>query len=204
MTRALLLAALVAAPAFAQTGDLALAPTADQFRDDLLTITNVVATAALVYDQTGAFPDTPFALLGSRAADRTDLRRAPLSSLDLRPDGDRVVIEVVPLPDSPYVRTDDVMTVTVSRDADGLFKGDYEIRRRRAPADGADPLPYDRAGRYLVTRGFGTACVDLDTVRERLTAGTYTPEPGSLGPEGLAVRVHPVGEAEPVFYREGR
>ena len=202
MTRALLLTALLAAPALAQTtGDPALAPTADRFRTDLRTITNVVATAALVYDRTGAYPDTPYALLGSRAADQTGLRRTPISFLSLDRSGDQVVVELVPLPSDPYVRTDDVMRITVSRGADGLFTGDYEIRRRQAPADGADPLPYDRTGRYLVTRGFGTACVDLGTVQDRLAAGTYAPEPGTLGTRELTVEVRPVGEAEPVLYR---
>ena len=203
MIRTLLLAALVAAPVLAQS-DPALAPTADQFRDDLRAITNVVATAALVHDATGAYPTTTFGLLGAAAADRTRLRATPLSDLTVGRDGDGIVVRYVPLPVDPYVREDRVVEVAVSRGEDGLYKGTYEILRRADPDEGGERLPYDVAGRYRVTRGFGTACVDVATVRQRLAAGAYAPEPGSLGPEGLTVRVHPPGEAAPVYYEEGR
>lgn len=201
--RALLLTALVAGPALAQS-DPTLSPTADQLRDDLRAITNVVATAALVHDATGAFPTTPFGLLGSVPADQTRLRSEPLSDLTVGAEGGRLVIDYVPLPRDPYVREDRVVRVVVSRDADGLYTGDYEIHRRADLDEGGERLPYDRAGRYLVTRGYGTACVDVGTVRQRLAAGTFAPEPGTLGPEPLTVRVHPVGEDAPVFYEEGR
>ena len=202
MTRALPLAALVAASASAQTGDATLAPTADQFRDDLRVVTHLVATTALVHDATGAFPDTPFALLGSRQATRTELRAVPLSDLGVEAGPDRVTYTYVPLPTDPYVRTDDVISLTVTRNADGTYAGDYEIVRREAPADGGERIAYDRAGRYYVTRGFGTACVDVATVEAQLAAGTFAPEPGTLGPEPLTVQVRPVGEAAPVLYHE--
>ena len=200
MIRPLLLAALVAAPSLAQS-DPALAPTDAQFRDDLRAITNVVATAALVHDATGAFPATTFGLLGSRPADRTRLRGTPLSDLTVSRNVDGVVIRYVPLPVSPYVRRDRVVEMTVALE-DGLYQADYEIVRREDPDDGGDRIAYDRAGRFLVTRGYGTACVDLEVVRARLADRTFRAEPGTLGPEPLTVQVHPVGEAEPVFYRE--
>ena len=204
MTRlpTLLLLAAAASAAAAQN-DAALAPAADAFRDDLRVVTNVVATAALVHDATGAFPTTPFALLGSREAGRTDLRATPLSALTAQTDGGRAVYEAVLLPTDPYVREDEVVRVTVYRGDDGLYKGDYEVRRREAAADGAASLPYRVDGRYRIGRGLGTACVDVATVRQRLAAGTYAPEPGALGPEGLTVRVVPPGASEPVYYQEG-
>lgn len=200
MIRSLLLVVLVAAPALAQS-DPALGPTDAQFRDDLRAVTNVVATAALVHDATGAFPTTTFGLLGSPAADRTRLRGMPLSDLTVSRDGDGVVVRYVPLPVDPYVREDDVVRVTISQDPDGLYKGAYEILRQADPDEGGERLPYDVAGRYRVVRGYGTACVDVATVRDRLAAGSYTPEPGTLGPEPLTTRVHPVGRVEPLFYR---
>ena len=181
--------------------DPALAPTAEQFRDDLRTITNMVATAALVHDATGAFPTTAFGLLGHPAADRTALRTTPLSSFNVSTDGGRLVLDYVPLPEDPYVRQDDVVRVVVTPGADGRYTGDYEIRRRDDLDRGGRMLPYDTAGRYRVERGYGTACVDLATVRDRLAAGTYAPEPGTLSTEPLTIRVHPTGEAAPVFYQ---
>lgn len=203
------LVALLAGPAAAQTADRApdsdpaLAATADQFRDDLRTVTHMVATAALAHDAAGAFPATPFELLGSAAAGRTDLRSVALSDLTVGRDGERLVLTYVPLPTDPYVRQDRVVRLVVTPGADGRFTGDYEIRRRDDPDRGGRTLPYDVAGRYLVERGFGTACVDLAVVRGQLAAGTFAPEPGTLSAEPLTVRVHPVGQAEPVFYREG-
>ncbi|PAP77808.1 hypothetical protein [Rubrivirga marina] len=222
MIRSLLLAALVAAPALAQeeplrarqdgtigdptpmvtvyAADEGLFETDRQFRDDLRAITNVVATAALVHDATGAYPTTTFGLLGSRPADRTRLRGMPLSDFTVSRDGDGVVVRYVPLPVDPYVREDRVVRVTVTQDADGLYKGDYEILRQADPDEGGERLPYDVAGRYRVTRGYGTACVDVATVQQQLAAGSYAPEPGTLGPEPLTTRVHPVGDDEPVYY----
>ena len=223
MTRSLLLAALVAGPALAQSDVLAarqdgtigdptpevLAYAADddffgvdqRFRADLRTITNVVATAALLHDESGDYPSTTFGLLGSREADRTGLRETPFSTLSVSRDGDGVTVRYIPLPTDPYVRMDRVVEVTVSQDANGQYKGAYEVLRREDPDEGGAQIPYDTAGRYRVTRGVGTACVDVATVRQRLAAGTYAPEPGSLGSEGLTVRVHPPGEAEPVYYQ---
>ncbi len=224
MIRPFLLAALVAAPALAQDGPLtaradgtvgdpvpmsvtvppadeALFDTDRQFRDDLRAVTNVVATVALVHEATGAFPTSTFDLLGSRAADQTRLRGMPLSDLSVSRDGDGLVVRYVPLPVDPYVREDDVVRITITRDAGELYKGDYEILRQADPDEGGKRLPYDVAGRYRVLRGYGTACVDVATVRDRLAAGSYAPEPGTLGPEPLTTRVHAVREAETVYFQ---
>ena len=216
MTRFLLLAPLAAlltaGPVGAQAPvsldppevmDPVLTPTAEQFRDDLRTVTNMVATAALAHDAAGDFPTTPFGLLGSAAASQTGLRSTPLSGLSVSRDGDRLVLSYVPLPDDPYVREDRVVRLVVTPGADGRFTGDYEIRRRADPDQGGRALPYDVAGRYLVERGFGTACVDLAVVQSQLAAGTFAPEPGTLSAEPLTIQVHPVGESAPVYYREG-
>ena len=213
MTRFLTLAPLAVllatGSASAQTTDRApasdpvLAPTADRLRDDLRTVTHMVATAALAYDAAGEFPTTPFGLLGSAAAAQTGLRATPLSDLAVSRDGDRLVLSYVPLPQSPYVRQDRVVRLVVTPGADGRFTGDYEVRRREDPDRGGRALPYDTAGRYRVERAFGTACVDLAVVQGQLAAGTFAPEPGTLSAEPLTIRVHPVGESAPVYYREG-
>jgi hypothetical protein len=211
MIRALLLAGLVASPALAQIdpftaeSDPVLAETAAHFRgEDVRDVTDVVATVALVYDATGAFPTTAFEVLGSQAADQTGLRREPLSDFSVSRGGDGVVVRYVPLPVDPYVREDLVVSVAITRGDDGLFTGAYEILRQSDPDEGGERLPYDVAGRYRVLRGYGTACVDVATVRERIAAGTYSPEPGSLGPSRMAIRVHPLGEETPVYSEEAR
>ncbi len=209
MMRLLLLAALAPTLAFAQTAaledssDPALASTSAQFQSDLEGVTSVLATVALLHGETGAYPRTTFGLLGSQPASRTGLRMRSLSEMSVTPTSDGVTIRYVPLPVAPYVRRDRVVEMSVVLE-DGLYSADYEILQREDPDDGGDQIAYDRAGRYLVTRGFGTACVDLEVVRERLAEGTFQPEPGTLGRESLTVRVHPVGSPSPVFYQEVR
>lgn len=199
MIRIFVAALVLVAPAFAQSGS-ALETTHQQFNEDLRVVTNMVATAGLVHDATGAFPATPFELLGSPSADRTDLRRTSLSALSVGRDGDRLVIDYNPLPVAPYERQDDIVRVVVTARPDGQYVGDYEIRRRDDPDHGGRSLPYDRAGRYVVGKGYGTACVDLAIVRDQLAAGTYTAEPGRLSASPLIVRVHPPDRDEPVVY----
>lgn len=201
-SRALLLAPLLVASAFAQS-DPALAPTADRFRADLTTVTAVLATAALVHDASGTFPSTPYTLLGSMEAGRTGLRAAALSEISVSRDGAGIAVRYVPLPVAPYTRDDEVVTLDITRASDGTYSGAYRITRRADPDDGGRTLPYDIAGRYRVDLASGTACVDAATVREQLAAGTYSNAPGTLGPEPLTVRVVPVGADTPVYYQEG-
>lgn len=196
----LLAVVLAAAPAFAQS-DSPLAATADTFRDDLSGLARLATTAALVHERTGAFPATPFALLASPEADGTDVRDFRLSALDVTAAGDSLTMRYVPLPVAPYVREDLVVTATVRRDADGRYAVRHEMRRFTAPSDGAKRLLYDRAGIYNVERGYGDLCIDAAMARTQIGAGTYTPTSALVATAGdLTLRVHPPGEAEPVFF----
>lgn len=201
MRRLALLLAVLAAPALAQ--DLP-AATADQFRDDVQLVTRTVATVALLHNADGVYPSTAFALLGGRAAGQTGLRggaSAALSALTVETDGSSVAIEMVPLPREPYAREDDVIRIVVSLD-DGYYKGRYEIQRREDPDDGGGTVAYDRRDGLIVTRAFGTACVDVEEARAQLMAGTFTAAPGSLGPSPLEIRVHP-DAPEPTLFGSG-
>ncbi len=218
MTRLLLVAALAAAPlaaappAAAQTpgqNDPALAPTAAEFGRDLDVLARLTATAALVRERTGAFPATPFALLGSDEAGPTGARTLPLSALSVTAAGDSLVLRYVPLPVSPYVREDLVVTATVTRDAAGRALVRHEMRRYAAPADGGRLLLYDRAEGYRVERGYGELTVDVAAARRMADAGTFAPRdvfetglgaPGSGPGQALTVRVHPTGAAQPVYF----
>ncbi|MGB3541979.1 hypothetical protein [Rubrivirga sp.] len=207
MTRSLLLAAaLLPSLALAQVADLsdpALASTSTQFQNDLEGVTAVLATVALIHGESGDYPRTTFGLLGSRHAVQTGLRSWHLSEMSVTPTSSGVTVRYVPLPTEPYVRRDRIVEMVIELE-DGLYSTDYEITRREDPDDGGDRIVYDQTGRYLVTRGYGTACADLEVVRAQLADGSFRAEPGTLGPEPLTVRVHPVGEAEPIFYREAQ
>lgn len=201
-----LLVLLAAAPAAAQTpatGDRALAQTAAQFEDDLGLLTRAASAAALARAETGSFPDTPFTLLAGPWAGQTGLRSVPLSSLDVTAEGDRLVLTLVPLPQDPYVREDDVARLTLTPDGETV-RGEYEVVRRADPDDGGAPIPYDVAGRYRVERAFGTLCVEVPRIRALVAEGRFVPDPTLLSSEPLTVRVHPPGEETPVFYETVR
>lgn len=200
MKRLLLAALLTSGPALAQTGDPALAPTAEALRADLGTVMQVAATAALAHDRTGAFPTSAFDLLGRSWSTDTGVRAVPLSSLDVAPAGDAVQIDYVPLPTDPYIREDEVVTLTLRPEADGTYRGEYQITRRADPDDGGRSLPFDVTGRYRVERAFGTFCIEADRLGARVASGQSVTEPGVLSGEPLTMRVHPPGEAEPVYY----
>ncbi|HEX8384818.1 MAG TPA: hypothetical protein VF576_01470 [Rubricoccaceae bacterium] len=196
----LLLALIAAAPALAQAPDAALGQTADVFVRDLADLTRLATAAALVHERTGAFPATPFALLGAPEGGQTGARALPLSELTLTSAADSVVVRYVPLPVSPYVREDLVVTATVRPGTDGLYTVRHEMLRRSDPDDGGRALLYDRAGAYHVERGFGALCLDVARAREAVAAGRFVPDPTALGPAPLTVRVHPPGDPAPVFY----
>ncbi len=196
----ILAVAFASVPAFAQS-DSPLAATAETFREDLGGLTLLATTAALVHERTGAFPATPFALLAAPEADGTNVRAFRLSALDIVAAGDSLTMRYVPLPVAPYVREDLVVTATLRRDADGRYAVRHEMRRFEAAADGGGRLLYDRAGVYRVERGYGGLRIDAAMARTQIAAGTYTPTSALVTASGdLTLRVHPPGEAEPVFF----
>ena len=204
--RPVLLLALVAAargataPVAAQS-DAPLARTAARFETDLADLARLATAAVLVRDRTGAFPATPFELLGAPEAAETLARRFPLSELSVSAAGDSLALRYVPLPVSPYIREDLVVTATVRPEADGRYTVTHEMRRRRDAEDGGGALLYGRAGEVRVERGFGRLCIDPVQARARLAAGTYGPGTALFtASDRLTLRVHPPGEAAPVFY----
>ena len=200
MTRTLLAALLLLACAASAQSDPTLSPTADRFESDLALLTRVASTAALAHDADDAFPSTTFGLLGSRWADQTDLRAVPFSALDVTRSGEGVELVYVPLPVDPYVRDDEVVTLTLMPEAGGRYRGDYQIVRRADPDEGDRSLPYDLADRYRVERAFGTLCVEAALIRGLIAESGFVPDPTRLSTEPLTVRIHPPGENEPVFF----
>lgn len=196
----LLGAAPLAAPVLAQTGDPALAPTADALRADLEPVMRLAATAALAHAETGAFPASAFDLLGRSWATDTEARALPLSSLDVTASEAALEVGFVPLPTDPYVREDHVVSLTLRPEAGGSYRGEYQIVRREDPDLGGGVLPYDLAGRYRVERALGTFCIEAERVRALLARGAFSADPTALSDEPLTMRVHPPGEPEPVYF----
>lgn len=211
----LLLAALVAAaPALAQTPDVratsepALASTAAAFDLDVQTVVRLATAAALVHERTGAFPADAFGILGSIEGAQTGARALGLSALTVEPPPAEAAMAVgafsyVPLPE-PYVRDDEVVRVVVLKKADGQYEAQYRIRRRRDADLGGGTLPYDRVQGFVVGTGFGTLCIDPARARALADSGAFVPDPLLLSDEPLTVRVHPPGEAAPVYYEAVR
>ena len=198
----LLLATLIATALPASAQD-ALSSTDAQFRADLETVARVTATAGLIHDQTGAFPATPFELLGSGWADQTGLRDVPLSTISVTRSAGGVRVIYNPLP-RPYVSDDLLAEVTVTRDADGDYTASHELRRRTDPDLGARALPYDRAGNVRVDEAGGTLCVDTDRVRALLADGAFAAALPDLIGDGVPVRVRTLDGDERVLYTSGR
>ena len=203
-----LAATALAAPVAAQT-DAPLARTAARFETDLADLARLATAAVLVRERTGAFPATPFELLGAPEAAETRARSFPLSELTVAAAGDSLTMRYVPLPVSPYVREDLVVTATLRPDADGRYTVTHEMRRRRDAEDGGGALLYDRAAEYRVERGFGRLCIDPALARAMVADGTFGnaafPRMALNATTGdLRLRVHPPGEAEPVFFETAR
>ena len=174
------------------------------FRSDLELVARVAATAALVHDQTGAFPSDAFDLMGSHWAAETGLRSASLSSISVSPEGEAVRVRYNPLP-RPYVSDDLLADVTIVRDEDGTYTARHALQRRTDPDRGARALPYDRAGRYRVDRAGGTLCVDLAVVRELLAGdGDFQDALPDLDGDGVPVQVTTLDGREEVVFTSGR
>lgn len=169
----------------------------------------LAATAVLIREDTGAFPATRFALLGSPQADATGARRLPLAAIDVERDGDALVIRYIPLPtlEDP---TDRLGTVTIRpRGEDGLYAAAVELVRRVDADHTGRPIPLAREGVFEVWRLASTFAIDAAVVRARAAVGEVgalplhdepyrivfrpmVPEPGVIPPEraeGYAVTI---------------
>lgn len=175
-----------------------------RFEADLADLARLATAAALVHERTGAFPETAFGLLGAPEAAQTGARAFPLSELDVSASAGSVVLRYVPLPVSPYVREDLVVTATVRPDGPGRYAVEHEMRRRSDPEDGGRGLLYDRAGTYRVERGFGRLCVEAAAARAMIAAGAFEPDPDRLAPGEFTVRLHAPGPDGEVFYETAR
>lgn len=165
----------------------------------------IAATAALVRESEGAYPQSPFELLGSRVAEETGLRRLPLSALTLTPDADGLRIEFALLPTREDPSTRYGSLVLRTGDEPSAYVADLLMEREDDPDVRPGPLPLAREGDYAVRRARGQLCLDVDVVRERVATAqrvgvlpmteratytvTFTPSNGVPTPEALAAGI---------------
>lgn len=136
----------------------------------------LAATAALLHAETGRYPDTPFALLGSPTASTTGARRLRLAELDLQPDADtlRVLFLLTPTAAHP---TERLGGFSLTRDADGPgYTARFRIAHRDDPDFGGGELPVTEAGQLVVRTARGRLCLDLDRLQRTAAAGTLADE----------------------------
>lgn len=162
----------------------------------------IAATAALLHEREGAYPGTPFGLLGSREAAETGLRLLPLSALTLTPEGDSLRIDyaLVPTREDPSTHYG-TLRLRAAEEA-GRYVAAIVMEREDDPDVRPGPLPLAREGAYAVRRAQGRLGIDVAVVRGRAEAGervgappmserttytiTFTPSNGLPTPEALA------------------
>ena len=222
----LFLLALLAAPAALAQGDgigadgrpLASLPAEQQvalhFQADLADLARLASTAALVHERTGAFPDSPFVLLGAPEARETNAPSFRLSSLDVSASATEMTMTYVPLPTAPYVREDLVVRATLRMTAPGSYAVEHTMTRRADAEDGGETRLYGRTRDLLVERGVGRLCIETAQVRALVADGSFAPtpfdgdpravarryRPDAFSAEPMTLRMHPPGEPEPVLF----
>ena len=171
---------------------------ADQMEPLLVETALLAATAALIHDEQGRYPTTPFELLSAPVAADTELRGITFADLGLSADADtlRIVYLLTPTPETPTERGGAVL---VFRTADG-----YTARFRLAHRDDADfstrLLPITQANLLRVRETRGVLCLDLAHIRALLTDGTLAQHAPYLSDDedGLTVEFTAHGSTRPV------
>lgn len=180
MNRLALFALLLLVAGCASLGETA-APALDAAAvdlDDQLDAPGLLAATAILYHaQRDAYPRTPFELLGSPHGRETGVQRLGLSDLSLAPEGNGVRIRYTLLPTATDP-SDRFGTLTVAEtDTAGVYTIGLLLERVADPDFGDETLPLVQRGRYNVVRAKGTLCAEVETIRERMQAGTPVGDP---------------------------
>jgi hypothetical protein len=179
------------APGLAPAERAALDRAAIELDRQLTPAGQLAATAAMIYERGGAYPATPFDLLGSPEAAASGARQLSLSNLTLRPEGDGLRIEYTLLPrrDDP---TDRMGSLLVRQTEEGRYVSEVALTRRDDPDHTGRPLDIAEEDPVAVRRLDGRFAIDLPTVMLQAEAGpagdlpltdepytiTFTPSPG--------------------------
>ena len=131
----------------------------------------LLAAAALVHAETGAFPSTAFALLGTRAAARTGADALRLSTLS--PDADRDGFSATfSAPALPKGDVEQQGEVGVRFDGDGRYTATFRLTERGDDDLGRGRMDLTQRGRMQVQSVGGTLALTLDDLDAALAAGT--------------------------------
>jgi hypothetical protein len=168
---ALVASLLVAgAPAWAQS-DPAADRAAEAVVDDLRPLSLVAATAALIHDRTGAYPATPFELLGSPEAFRTGLRGIQFAELTIEAPGQAVYRLAHPAVETQTERT---AQTTFAYEADSArHVAEFEIIARRDEDEGGRRIPLTVSDQLVVRVARGRLCIDSDRVAALADAAAF-------------------------------
>lgn len=187
----LLLTVVGCAPGLAPTERAALDRAALELDRQLTPAGQLAATAAMIYERSGAFPGTPFELLGSPDARASGALNLSLSALTLRPEGDGLRIEYTLLPQREDP-TDRMGSLLVRPTDEGRYVSEVALTRRDDPDHTGRPLDIAEEDPVAVRRLDGRFAIDLRTVAQQAEAGaagdlpltedpytiTFTPSPG--------------------------
>ncbi|CAN5628642.1 hypothetical protein BH23BAC4_BH23BAC4_14880 [soil metagenome] len=149
--------------------DAALEQAAEQLRDELRAPGLLIASAALYTAETGRFPDTPFALLGSSVAQETGLINLEFAKLDISPgpEGLQVIYE---LQKTRLDQTERSGAFEMRRTDDG-FTANFELYRQTDPDHNGRRVPITTADLVTVERAGGQIRVQPDELRGFLAQG---------------------------------
>lgn len=163
----------------------------------------LAATALLYHASNETYPRTPFELLGSKAARETGLQRLGLSDLSLAPEGNGIRLAYTLLPTAADP-SDRFGTVTVAEtDTAGTYTVGLLLERVADPDFSSRALPLAQRGGYNVVRAQGTLCAEVETIRERVRAGTPVGDPPLEAGEAYTVTFTSVDGLASGALREG-
>lgn len=130
----------------------------------------LLAAAALVHAETGAFPTTAFDLLKTEAAERTGAQALRLSSL--QPDASREGFTATfTTPAAPNGEVEQLGEVGVRMEGAGRYTATFRLTERGDGDLGRGRRDLAQSGRMLVRSVQGTLQVEVDALEAALAAG---------------------------------
>jgi hypothetical protein len=144
---------------------------ADDLQGHLDVPGRLLAAAALVHAETGAFPSSAFDLLGTEEATRTGASALRLSSLTPNADRDGFTATFT-TPAQPNGETEQQGDVGVRFDGDGRYTATFRLMERNDTDLRGGRRYVAQSGRMVVRSVGGTLALSLDDLNAALAAGT--------------------------------
>ncbi|MEM6783195.1 MAG: hypothetical protein AAF624_05605 [Bacteroidota bacterium] len=157
---ALLTTLLISGCAATSTLEPALDAASGELQEHLAESSRLMAAAALIHAETGTYPTTPFALLGSMPAAETGSRAVRLSSLGISASGETIQVLYVLAP-SQADPTERVGGFSLTETEPSRYTAQFRLDRREDQTE--KMLPVAVSGSVEVRQARGT--LRLDTVQ---------------------------------------